>query len=81
MPRWEVLEIPSREAYLDICRNDEGRKKRSGWVFFSSLTGWRGFKMLGRRPGMRFREGRLVLSRERDWIKTSIYSNFLFELP
>jgi hypothetical protein len=24
MPRGKALEIPSRETYLDVCRNDEG---------------------------------------------------------
>ena len=37
MPRWKAPEILRNEVYLDVRRNDEGRGKRSRWVFLSSL--------------------------------------------
>jgi TRAP-type transport system periplasmic protein len=36
MPRCKALEIQSRETYLGVCRNGEGREKRSRWAFFSN---------------------------------------------
>ncbi len=44
MPRCKAPEILRNEVYLNVRRNDEGKGKRSRWVFFSSLQ-----SCLGRR--------------------------------
>jgi hypothetical protein len=42
MPRCKAIEVLRSEAYLGVRRNDEGREKRSRWVFFSGLLAEKG---------------------------------------